>query len=60
MSAISTSLYRHSLWPLSRHSAQGVAELRPVRLAHLNADLTNDINQQPPSHRTQEHIRAAV
>jgi hypothetical protein len=48
MSLISAIIHHHSLWSRFRHSAQGVANPRPVRLARLIADLSNGINQQPP------------
>jgi hypothetical protein len=49
MSAISTTMHHHSLWPRLRHSATRSGETSPLRLARLIADLTNGINQHSPS-----------
>ena len=57
MSATSTTIHHHSLWPRFRNSPQGVADTSPLRVMRLIADLTNDINQQPPSNYSNFSVR---
>jgi hypothetical protein len=49
MSASSTTIHHHSLWSRFGNSPQGVAKRSPLRVMRLIADLTNHIDQQPPS-----------
>jgi len=49
MSAISTTIHHHSLRPQFHHSTTRSGKTLSLRLVRLIADLTNDINQQPPS-----------